>query len=139
MGCILALILQVAEVKRELQGSQAKVEQQERELGGAHQKLRGLEEEFSRLQQESAALSQQKAEVDRLQGRHAEHAHIYRQDSLPMSLPREEPIRVHSKAAHQCIVVLVTHSTAHSSPILPWLAAVTHLAFPRTGTRVPDI
>ena len=82
MSCILALLLQVAELKRELQGSQAKVEQQERELGAAHQKLQTLEEASSRLQQESAALSQQKAEVDRLQGLHAEHAHIFRQDSL---------------------------------------------------------
>ncbi len=73
-----ACILQVAESKRELQASQAKVEQQERELGGSQQKVQMLEEEVSRLQQESAALSQQKAEVDHLQGIHAEHAHIFR-------------------------------------------------------------
>ena len=78
----LTLILQVAEAKRELQASQAKVEQQERELGGAQQRLQMLEEEVSRLQQESAALSQQKAEVDHLQGIHAEHAHIFRWASL---------------------------------------------------------
>ena len=84
---ILVWILQVAEAKRELQASQAKVEQQERELGGAHQRLQILEEEVARLQQQSAALSQQKAEVDHLQGIHAEHAHIFRCDSLPAFTP----------------------------------------------------
>ena len=62
-----------------MQGAHAKAEQQERELGGAHQKLQMLEEQLAQLQQESATLSLQKAELDHLQGMHAEHAHIYRQ------------------------------------------------------------
>lgn len=66
----------------------AKVEQQATELGAVHQKAQALEEEASQLRETCTALSLQKADVERQQDMHAEHAHIFRQaepfeDSLP--------------------------------------------------------
>ena len=89
-------MLQVVGLKQDLQASHTKVEQQERELGGAHQKVQMLEEELARLQQEHAALSLQKAEVDRLQGMHSEHAHIFRQASLTAYNSQRVPCSVHT-------------------------------------------
>ena len=57
---------------------QLRTEHQERKLGGALQKVELLEGEVSQLHKDVAALSQQKAEVERLQETHADHAHIFR-------------------------------------------------------------
>jgi len=70
--------VQAADLKTDLQGMQSRTEHQERDLGGALQKIELLEDEVSQLHKDVAALSQQKAEVERLQETHADHAHIFR-------------------------------------------------------------
>lgn len=66
-----------------MQALHAKLERQERALGGAQQSARTAQEQLSELREENAALSLRKAEVDHLQNLHAEHAHIFRQGTLP--------------------------------------------------------
>ena len=44
-----------------------------------HQRAQALEEQASQLCKECTELSLQKADVERQQGMHAEHAHIFRQ------------------------------------------------------------
>lgn len=61
---------------------QAKLEQQERELGGALQRAQASEEDTAQVREEAALLGLQKAEADRLQGMHADHAHIFRHVSI---------------------------------------------------------
>jgi uncharacterized coiled-coil DUF342 family protein len=80
--------VQAAGLRKELHEAHAKVEQQATELGAVHQRAQALEEEALQLRKKCTALSLQKADVERQQDMHAEHAHIFRQakpfeDSLP--------------------------------------------------------
>ena len=72
---------QTMELRHEVHELHAKLEQQERALGGAQQSARTAQEQLSTLREDNAALRLRKAEVDQLQNLHAEHAHIYRQDT----------------------------------------------------------
>ena len=75
-------VLQTEGLRHEVQELHAKLEQQERALGGAQQSARTAQEQLSELREENAALSLRKAEVEQLQNLHAEHAHIFRQGTL---------------------------------------------------------
>ena len=75
----LVCMSQTAGLRQEVQELHAKLEQQERALGGAEQSARTAQEQLSALREDNAVLSLRKAEVDQLQNLHAEHAHIFRQ------------------------------------------------------------
>ena len=82
--------MQAAGLRQELHEAHAKVERQATELGAVHQRAQALEEEASQVTEKYTALSLQKADAERQQDMHAEHAHIFRQakpfqDSLPNS------------------------------------------------------